>query len=60
MACSAKQVKNTANGFVSIFDGKSLKKWEGDTTYWSVMDGALTGEVKAENLLRNNSFIIWR
>ena len=50
----------TNQGFVSIFDGKSLNNWEGDTTYWRVENGAITGEVKPDNLLQNNSFIIWK
>lgn len=47
-------------GFISIFDGKSLDNWEGDPTYWRVENGAITGEVKPNNLLQNNSFIIWK
>jgi hypothetical protein len=50
----------TAKGFISIFDGKSLKNWVGDTTYWRGEDGAITGEVKPDNLLQHNSFIIWK
>ena len=49
-----------AKGFVSIFDGKSLKGWEGDPKYWRVEDGCLVGEVTPETLLKQNSFIIWR
>lgn len=52
--------KKSENKFVSIFDGKTLRQWEGDSTYWSVEDGAITGEVKPNNLLQNNSFIIWK
>jgi hypothetical protein len=51
---------NTQKEFISIFDGKSLYNWEGDTTYWRVEDGALIGEVKPGNLLQHNSFIIWK
>jgi len=29
-------------GFQPMFDGKSLKGWEGDPTYWRVEDGAIT------------------
>jgi hypothetical protein len=46
--------------FISIFNGKNLDGWDGDTTYWRVEDSALTGEVKPDNLLQHNSFIIWR
>lgn len=47
-------------GFAQIFDGKTLNNWEGDTTYWSVRDGNLVGQITPETLLKKNSFIIWR
>src|SRR5687767_8848612 len=50
----------TDDGFVQIFDGKSLENWEGDTAYWSVSDGKLVGQITPETLLKTNSFIIWR
>jgi hypothetical protein len=31
-------------GFVSLFDGKSLAGWVGDTRLWRVVDGAIVGE----------------
>jgi hypothetical protein len=33
-----------AQGFVSIFDGKSLEGWHGLEGFWSVEDGAITGK----------------
>lgn len=47
-------------GFVEIFDGETLTDWEGDSTYWSVRDGSLVGEITPSTLLQSNSFIIWR
>jgi hypothetical protein len=47
-------------GFVQIFDGKSLQGWEGDTAYWRVEDGALVGEITPSTLLKTNSFIVWQ
>lgn len=47
-------------GFAPILDGKTLNGWEGDPKYWRVEDGALTGEVTPETLLKSNTFIIWR
>ena len=35
-------------GFESIFDGKSLKGWEGDTVFWRVENEAIVGESTAE------------
>lgn len=57
-SAEAQSIKDTA-GFFSIFDGKSLTKWEGDATYWRVDNGCLVGEVTPETLLKRNSFIIW-
>jgi hypothetical protein len=46
-------------GFQSIFDG-TLKNWDGDPQYWRVENGILVGEVTPDNLLKQNSFLIWR
>jgi len=48
------------DGFAPIFDGKTLHNWDGDTTYWHVEDGCLTGVVTPETLLKRNTFIIWQ
>ncbi|MFC1597714.1 DUF1080 domain-containing protein, partial [Planctomycetota bacterium] len=47
-------------GFTRIFDGETLDHWDGDPEYWSVEEGALVGEVTPENLLEQNSWIVWR
>jgi hypothetical protein len=49
-----------ADEFSSIFDGKTLEGWEYDPVYWSVRDGAITGEITPETVLKNNTFIIWK
>lgn len=46
--------------FVKIFDGKSLKGWEGDTRYWRVENGTLVGEITPDKPLEKNSFLIWK
>jgi hypothetical protein len=53
-------VTNDESGFEQIFDGQTLAGWEGDPQYWRVESGALVGEVTATNLLKQNSFIVWR
>ncbi|GAB3894419.1 3-keto-disaccharide hydrolase [Spirosoma agri] len=55
--CVAQKQKD---GYVQIFDGKSLKGWDGDPTYWRVENGNLVGEITPTTLLKTNSFIIWR
>ena len=46
-------------GFESIFDG-TLKHWDGDPVYWKAENDMLIGEVRPDNLLKRNTFIIWR
>ncbi len=47
-------------GFVSLFDGKSLKGWDGNPKFWRVQDGTITGQTTANNPTKGNTFIIWR
>ena len=35
-------------GFTPIFNGKDLTGWEGEPGYWSVQDGAITGETTSK------------
>jgi len=49
-----------SDGFVSIFNGKDLTGWDGNTKFWSVEDGAITGQTSKDNPLKRNTFIIWR
>jgi len=47
-------------GFEQIFDGLSLKGWDGDPAFWKVENGAIVGQSTAENAVKQNTFIIWR
>jgi len=47
-------------GFTSIFDGVSMKDWDGDPAFWSVVSGVLTGKSSADNPVKQNTFVIWR
>ena len=47
-------------GFVSIFDGKTLNGWDGDTQFWRVENGEIIGETTPEKVMKQNSFLIWR
>lgn len=50
-----------AGEFESIFDGKTLEGWQAlDMTYWSVRDGAITGESTADHPCTSNQFIVWQ
>lgn len=57
---AADSVAEEGDGFVEIFDGKTLDGWEGDTTYWHVANGSLIGEVTPTTLLKSNTFIVWK
>lgn len=61
---SCHTVKNAGHkdedGFVRIFDGRTLHNWVGDSTYWRVEDGCLVGVVTPATLLKRNTFIIWQ
>lgn len=45
---------------VQIFDGKTLKGWEGDSIHWRAENGHLVGEVTPETLLKTNTFLIYQ
>lgn len=47
-------------GFQPIFDGKTLNGWEGDTSFWKVVDGVITAEESPEHQLKNNTFLIYK
>jgi len=47
-------------GFVQIFNGADLTGWDGNMKYWSVKDGAITGEWGFDNPLKSNTYLIWR
>jgi len=49
-----------AEGFVPIFDGKTLEGWDGDPRLWSVQDGVIRGQTTEENKAKGNTFCIWR
>ncbi|MBD2755034.1 DUF1080 domain-containing protein [Spirosoma sp. BT704] len=59
-SCVGQSKKSKKDGYVQIFDGKTLKGWDGDPTYWKVEDGNLTGEITPSTLLKTNNFIIWK
>ena len=47
-------------GFDAIFDGVSLKGWDGDPTFWRVENGAIVGESTPDRRVTQNTFVIWR
>jgi hypothetical protein len=50
---------NDHEGYVSLFDGKDLKDWDGNPKFWRVEDGAIVGESTPTNP-SGNSYIAYR
>ncbi|HEY3853697.1 MAG TPA: DUF1080 domain-containing protein [Verrucomicrobiae bacterium] len=50
---------NDHEGYVSLFDGVSLKGWDGLPKFWRVEDGAIVGESTKENPC-GNSYLVYR
>jgi hypothetical protein len=47
------------DGYMSIFDGKTLEGWDGNPKFWRVEDGAIVGESTPANP-SGNSYIAYR
>ena len=50
---------NDHEGYVSIFDGRTLDGWDGNPKFWRVEDGAIVGESTPERP-SGNSYIAYR
>lgn len=48
------------DGFIKIFDGKTMNGWDADKNFWRVENGSFVGEVTADKPLKTNTFLIWR
>jgi len=46
-------------GFRPLFDGSTLKGWDGDPRLWSVKDGAIVGSTDGVTI-ENNTFLIYK
>ena len=49
-----------AGQFREIFDGTSLKGWQGDSRLWSVQNGTIVGQTSDDDPIDKNSFLVWR
>ena len=50
---------NDHEGYIPLFDGASLKGWDGNPKFWRVEDGAIVGESTPSNP-SGNSYIAYR
>ena len=59
--CCGIGASDADDGFVPIFDGKTLKGWSApDMRYWSVRDGAITAESSEALPCKRNQFLVWQ
>ncbi|MBG85484.1 MAG: acetylglucosamine-6-sulfatase [Verrucomicrobiales bacterium] len=57
-ASAAVTVKPGADGFQRLLNGNRLGQWSGDSNYWSMKGGVLTGVT--DGSLKKNRFITWK
>ncbi len=50
---------NDHRGYISLFDGVSLKGWDGNPKFWRAEGGAIVGESTPENP-SGNTYIVYR
>ena len=50
---------NDHDGYISLFDGVSLKGWDGNPKFWRVENGAIVGESTPVNP-SGNSYLVYR
>ena len=66
MTCLCLQAASVASaaagedGFKPLFNGKDLTQWEGLPQFWSVKEGAITGQTTKDNPAKGNTFIVWK
>ncbi len=45
--------------FKSLFNGRDLSGWEGNTQLWSAREGVIHGETTQDHPIKGNTFLIW-
>ena len=60
LASSTISIAAEEDGFTSLFNGENLDGWEGDSSLWSVENGAIVGQTSADAPIKHNSFLIWK
>ena len=61
LALAAQQIPPIQEtGYQPIFDGKTMRGWDGDPVFWRVENGALVGQTTTTKQPQQNTFLIWR
>tara|TARA_R110002096_G_scaffold29509_6_gene88971 strand:+ start:666 stop:2366 length:1701 start_codon:yes stop_codon:yes gene_type:complete len=54
------KLKAPGDDFASLFNGRDLSGWEGDSKLWKVEDGVVVGTCEGPDAFEHNTFLIWR
>lgn len=60
LSCASMLCADHHHEFKSLFDGSSLKDWDGDPRFWRAENGELIGETTKDNVAKDNTFLIYR
>lgn len=60
LVCTLCAAGSAEGEFRDLFNGKDLTGWKGNPQYWSVQNGAITGQTTKESPLPFNQFLIWQ
>jgi hypothetical protein len=50
---------DSCDDFHSLFDGKTLKGWDGNPAFWRVENGSIVGETTQAKRTEKNTYLIW-
>jgi len=51
---------DSEKGYISIFNGKDLEGWRGESRIWSVDDNCITGQTSEKITVDKNNYLIWK
>jgi|GEM_PF-609435 len=52
--------KSKGGDTIALFDGSSMDDWDGDSQFWSLQDGAITGITTQDNPIEYNTFCVYK
>lgn len=59
-AAAAEGPQPDAEGFVPLMNGRDMTGWEGEPGWWTIEDGALTGQSTPQKPCNKQTYLMWR